>query len=140
MIRLNDPHAVGLISTACKVPFDRRYHKCIARYGGDDQLMGGVLFTDYNVVSMQIHVASFKPNWINKQLLWLTFDYPFNVCRVEKLLGLVPSANKPALDFDLHLGFVEETRVKDVFPDGDMVVLGMYRNQCKFLRMRPCPL
>lgn len=102
--------------------------------------MGGVLFTDYNVVSMQIHVASFKANWINRQLLWLTFDYPFNVCRVEKLLGLVPSANQKALDLDRHLGFKEETRVKDVFPDGDMVVLGMYRADCRFLKMKPVPL
>ena len=136
MIRFNDPHATKLISQHCKVPFVPTHHQSIARYDRNDKLMGGVLFTDYNVVSAQIHVASFQPNWINKELLWVTFDYPFNQVGINKLIGLVPSTNVEALRFDMALGFVIETRVKDVFPDGDMLVLAMYKADCRFLKMK----
>lgn len=140
MIRVDDPHAVKHISKSSNVAFIRSHHKCIARYDRNDRLMGGVFFTDFNYASVQIHVASFAPNWINKQLLWLVFDYPFNHLKVKKLIGLVPETNKAAQSFDIGLGFVLETTVKDVFPNGDMLVFGMYREQCRFLDMRPLPL
>jgi RimJ/RimL family protein N-acetyltransferase len=97
--------------------------------------MGGVLFTDYNYASAQIHVAAFQPNWVNRQLLWATFSLPFNLMGVNKLIGLVPESNKAAIKFDISLGFVLETRVEDVFPDGAMLVFGMYKDQCRFLKM-----
>jgi hypothetical protein len=35
------------------------------------------------------------------------------------------------------LGFTVETRIRDVFPDGDAVVMGMYRAQCRWLDLKP---
>jgi RimJ/RimL family protein N-acetyltransferase len=137
MLRFNDPHAINLISKATKVPFVNSHHQCVARYGRDDVLLGGVLFTDYNVASMQLHVASFRPNWLNRELLWHTFDYPFVKLDVRKLILTIPTTNEPSLGLAFGLGFVLECRVTDVFPDGDMLVLGMYRDDCKYLRMRP---
>lgn len=140
MIRIDDPHSIEHISRACRVPFVKGFTKCIAVYDSTDKLAGGVFFTDYNVASMNIHVASFRPYWITPQFLWLTFDYPFNVCNINKLIGLVPESNKAAIKFDLNLGFVEEARIRDVFPEGAMIVFGMYKADCRFLKMKPRPL
>lgn len=137
MLRWNAPHAVNLITEWTSVPFIPKLHTCVARYNRHDQLMGGVFFTDYNVASVQIHVAAFQHNWLNRELLWTVFDLPFNVFNVRKLLGLVRSTNKRAIRLDLKLGFVLETTVKDVFPDGDMLVFSMLRENCRWLGMTP---
>ena len=53
------------------------------------------------------------------------------------MFGQVPASNVRALEFDRKLGFIEETRIKDVFPDGDLVVLSMKREDCKWLNLKP---
>ena len=137
MIRFNDPDAIRAISEATTVPFVPTHHQCIARFDDAGNLLGGVLFTDYNVASIQIHVASFRHRWIDRELLWITMDYPFNKLGVKKLIGLVRESNKAAIDFDLHLGFTIEARIPDVFPDCGMVILGMYKSDARrYLEMR----
>jgi RimJ/RimL family protein N-acetyltransferase len=140
MIRFNDPQAIHEISRASRVPFIRGHHQCIARFDSNGRVLGGVFFTDYNTVSVQIHVASFRDRWTNKELLYLVFDYPFRRLGVNKLIGTVPENNKKAIAFNLNLGFNVETRVKDVLPEGDMLIMSMYKQDCRFLSMRrPAP-
>ncbi|QGM46130.1 hypothetical protein [Methylocystis heyeri] len=95
--------------------------------------LGGALYTEYNGHSVQMHVAGLAPNWLNRKLLRQAFEFPFEHLKVKKIFGLVEAANTIALDFDLHLGFIEEARIGDVFTSGDMVVLAMYRHNCRFL-------
>jgi hypothetical protein len=35
--------------------------------------------------------------------------------------------------FNYKLGFIEEARIKDAFPDGDMVLLTLTKDKCRFL-------
>lgn len=103
----------------------------------DGKLLGGVIFTGFTGASISIHVAGFSPHWINNNMLWITFDYPFNQLKVSKLIGQVPSCNRKALDFDLKLGFKEEARIMDIYPDGDLVILSMRRENCRWLKLKP---
>ena len=142
MIRFNDAHAVQLIANAAKVQFVPGLHHCIAEYDHNDILRGGVFFTDYLGGSIQVHVAGFRPNWATKVLLYLTFQFPFKICKVKKLIGLVPESNVQARNLNLHLGFIIEYLVADVFnwtdaPNG-MYVMSMYAQNCRWLDM-PTP-
>lgn len=136
-IRFNDPVAIESISRATSVPFKPQYDQCIARFSDDGVPLGGLFLTDYNVVSVQVHVAGLQKGWIDRALLWVAFDYPFRCLNIRKLIALVRQTNTPSLEFCAHMGFNVETRVTDVFPDGDMIVLGLYKDQCRFLKMRP---
>lgn len=101
-------------------------------------LLGGSIFVNHTGYSIAMHVASFRPGWINRDLLYVTFHYPFMQLGVEKVFGQVPANNKKALEFDLNLGFKIEGEVKDVFPGGESVyILGMYRRDCRFLAITP---
>ena len=88
-------------------------------------------FTDYNGSSIQMHVA-IDPR-INKEYTQFCFRYPFNQLGVKKVIGLVESNNAKALRFDKHLGFIEEYVVKDAGRHGDIHILSMTREQCRFL-------
>jgi len=138
--RFNDVHAIRLIATAAQIEFIPRLHHCIARYSDSDILMGGVLFTGYRVGSVAIHMAGFHPHWVNRAMIYLAFDYPFNQLKVKKLVGTVPERNVNSLHNTTHLGFQIEYMSKDIlgFEDGvnGMYFLSMYRDNCKWLKMK----
>ena len=142
MYRIDDVHAIRLISKASQMEFVPRLHHCIARYDDRDRLLGGVLFTDYRVGSVHIHMAGFHPRWVSKAMVYLAFDYPFQQLKVKKLFGLVPERNVKSRNNTLHLGFKIEYLVPDVLAYADgvngMYIMSMYKEDCRWLNM-PMP-
>jgi RimJ/RimL family protein N-acetyltransferase len=133
VILFNDLESAIQIGKSAGVIYHPGAHACIARVE-EDGLRGGVIFTDYNFASIQVHMAAVNERkWLSREMLFRAFDYGFNVCGCNKLLGLVPESNKKALELNEHFGFTVEARITDVLPDGAMLVLGMYRNNCRFL-------
>jgi RimJ/RimL family protein N-acetyltransferase len=100
----------------------------------DGKLLGGVIFQAYNGASIVIHVAGFAPNWLNRDLLWIAFSYPFDQLKVTKLFTQTPSDNRKALDFNTNLGFKDEARIEGVFRDADLIVRSMRREDCRWLK------
>lgn len=110
---------------------------CIGVEDSAGRLIAGIAFDNYNVASTQIHVAALPgKNWISKELLWQVFSYPFHRLQVKKLIGLVGSTNEEALRFDLSLGFQLEATLKDAYPDGDLLILSMTQDQCRWLDIK----
>jgi hypothetical protein len=124
------------IASASGTSFNPVVDICIGRVV-DDKLLGGVLFQNYTGSSIGIHVAGFADHWINRDMLWVCFHYPFVQLGCSKLFGQVPSTNSKALEFNLNLGFKEVARIEDVFPDGDLIVLTMQREKCRWLKLKP---
>jgi RimJ/RimL family protein N-acetyltransferase len=100
----------------------------------DGELIAGVLFDNYTGRSVQMHVAAIPGRrWMTKEYLRVCFDYPFRQLGVCKIIGIVDSTNEDALRFDRHLGFVEEAIIKDAGKHGDLHILSMTRQQCRFI-------
>ena len=99
----------------------------------NDRLLGGVIFTGYTGVSMALHCASFDVRWFDRDMCWMTFHYPFDQLGVRKITATIPSGNLKSLLFTKKLGFVEEVRIADIFPDGDLVLVSMKRDDCRWL-------
>lgn len=134
MIEFSNPEHGERIAASAGVLFNPRYDVVVARTERGD-LYGGTVFKDYTGVSVAGHMAGFNPRWINKDLLWVTFDYAFNQLKVATLFGPIKETNSKALELDLKLGFSPTARIKDVFPCGDMILLSMKRDQCRWLDM-----
>lgn len=98
------------------------------------ELLGGVIYQGYTGASIRMHVAGFNPRWIDRDMLWMAFYYPFEQLGVSKVLGFVHSTNLKALDFNRKLGFKEEARVTGVFRDADLVIVSMRREDCPWLK------
>jgi hypothetical protein len=103
----------------------------------EGNLLGGNIFTGYTGASIHTHMAGFVSNWANRDFLWVVFDYPFNQLKCKKVFGQVAETNTRALEIDLKLGFKIEARIEDVFPDGACLLLAMYREDCRWLRLEP---
>lgn len=121
------------IAKAAGCFFNPECDVCLSRVEGD-RLLGGVIFQGYKGASIGIHVAGFDPRWLDRDMLWIAFAYPFIQLGVTKLFGQIPSDNRKALDFNRKLGFIEEVRISGVYPDADLVVMSMTREQCRWLK------
>lgn len=104
----------------------------------DDVLMGGVVFSNYTGESIAIHSGSFDPHWINRDMLYVTFDYPFNQLGVKRIFGQVPEDNTHAQEFNLKVGFKYVARIEGVFRHNiACMVMCLERADCRFLKVRP---
>lgn len=98
----------------------------------DGELTAGVVYDMFNGRSVCMHVAAEQS--VTRQFTRVCFDYPFNQLGVNKVIGLVDSTNHKALRFDTHLGFVQEACIKDAGKHGDLLILTMTRQQCRWIK------
>jgi RimJ/RimL family protein N-acetyltransferase len=102
----------------------------------DGAVKAVVAFDNILDKSCEMHTAAIVPNWINRDLLWACFDYPFNILKVKVILASVASTNTEALKLDRHLGFVDKAYIEDAHIDGDLVILAMRREDCRWLDIK----
>jgi RimJ/RimL family protein N-acetyltransferase len=134
-IRSNDQDA-NLVASRALEMFMSPYDISFSRYKSGE-LMATVIYQRYTEVSLLMHVASFMSHWLNRDFLWLVFNYPFVQLNCDRVFGLVHEKNEKALRLDKHLGFQIETRIRKVYPDGDQIVLVMERESCRWLNLTP---
>lgn len=93
-----------------------------------------VLWDGFSECDCNIHVASDgNPHWLRRPFLTAAFMHPFVQWKLKRVTGLVPAKNTAALRFDLHLGFVKEGYLRKALPDDDLILLGMLREECRFI-------
>jgi hypothetical protein len=94
--------------------------------------VAGVVYEDYNGANVCMHqriVGRLTPAF-----LWNAFHYPFMQLGCVRVTGLVPDDNRKALALNLHLGFEIEARLERARRGGDLIVMRMFRERCRFIR------
>lgn len=100
----------------------------------DGALVAVVVYDNFSDCDCNMHLASDgSRRWMNKELLLAAFAYPFTQLGLRRLTGLVDTRNAGALQLNAHLGFVREGLCRHALPDSDLVVLGMLREECRFI-------
>lgn len=100
----------------------------------DGELRVGVVFEGFTGTSANIHAAAVNAHAFTRAFFEVVFGYAFNQLKLKRLTGLVSAKNAAALRFDRHLGFEDEAVLKDGCEDGDVIVLVMRPETCRFLR------
>ena len=100
----------------------------------DGEFVAGVIYENWHGKSITCHIA--VTGRMIPAYLFAIFDYPFNVCKVGKIIVPVSSANITSIKFVEKMGFQEEARIKDAMADGDMVIFTMPKERCKYLENR----
>lgn len=112
---------------------------CFGQYDADEERIIAVVgFDSWSETAVEMHVASDSPNWMNRELLWKSFYYPFVTGGKSVVLARVAADNKEAMRLDLKLGFLEMCRIPNAAPgEVDLVVLAMQREGCRWLNLAP---
>lgn len=125
-----------------RAAFSKWLQDRIKFYGSDAQFVGlmedgkilaVVAYNYFNGASVHVHIAAEGTDWLNMGFRWYCFHYPFNELGVKKIISPTSSTNKKALRFAKHLGFKKEATIKDAHPDGDIILLTMTPEECKYL-------
>ncbi|MEN6526405.1 MAG: GNAT family protein, partial [Candidatus Polarisedimenticolia bacterium] len=97
------------------------------------ELVGGVVFECFTGTNANIHVAGSGSYWMTRVFLFAVFGYAFNQLKLKRLTGYVEAANTRALGFNRKLGFTQEAVLKDAVPSGDVMIMCMRREDCRFI-------
>lgn len=98
----------------------------------DRQIRAVVVYCGFFGKSCMIHVGSEGQHWMTKDFLKETFNYPFNKLKLKVIIGTVAGSNTKALKLDRHLGFKDVATIPDAHDDGDLVILEMRPEYCKW--------
>jgi hypothetical protein len=102
----------------------------------DGVLAAVVGFCSFMPKACQMHIAAVdEVNWSNRDFLWAVFDYPFNKLGVSVILGQVCADNESALKLNRHLGFKVIAEIPDAHMEGDLVIMAMRREDCRWHEM-----
>ncbi len=105
----------------------------IGQFDAMGNIMGGCVFNNFTHTDVHIHVAGVSPKWLTRRFLGEAFRYVFQHLSCRRCTGLVSVSNDHALDFDRRLGFVHEGTIRKLWNDEDVHVLGMLREECRWL-------
>ena len=95
------------------------------------ELVAGVIYENWNHKSIWCHIAI--DGRLTPRYLAAIFDYPFNICQVEKIIVPVGSDNEESIRLVEKMGFAEEGRIKDARPEGDLILFTLARDACRFI-------
>lgn len=101
------------------------------------ELLAGVVYDSYEKNGRcAMHCAGVGRRWLNKEFLWIAFDYPFNQLNVNVIVNTVSSTNKDSIRFTEHCGFKEATRIAGGTCDGDLIIYTLYKKDCKWIGLK----
>lgn len=136
-IRFNEAEDGHAIAELAKTSFNVGVDASICRLH-DDERLGGVIFTNFTGESIGMHSGSWDDHWINRDLLWVSFHYPFEQLGVKRIFGQVPEDNVHAQRFNEKLGFRYVARVEGVYRHNiACLVMRLDKEDCRFLGLRP---
>ena len=102
----------------------------------DGNLVAVVAFTNFIPNACAMHIASVGENWMSKDLLWACFDYPFNKLEKKVILATMEASNDEAIKLNRHLGFQDKALIEDAHENGDLLLMAMRKEDCKWLNLQ----
>lgn len=104
----------------------------------DGVLIAGVVIDDYIKNSRcSIHCAGIGKRWLNRDFLFVVFDYVFRQLNCNCVVNLVDSENLDSIKFTEHLGFELVYKIKDgINGKSNTFIFEMQKSNCKWLKLR----
>ena len=93
-----------------------------------------VVLSNFGGANVDLHTAAVPgARWATPRaflaIFNATFDYTFNTLGAKRVTGLVRADNAAARQFDEHIGFELEGRMRQAFPDGtDCLIYGFLKS------------
>jgi hypothetical protein len=98
----------------------------------DGKLIAGIAFESQTKNTLwghqRIDAPPCKQFWIN------VADFIFNQAGCKRFSAMVDANNEKAIRLNKHIGFVIEATLKDAGNNGDVLIMTLWKEDCKFLR------
>lgn len=97
------------------------------------QLIASVIYSAYRHSNIEIGIHSVDKAWCNRRVLRAIFEFPFVELELNRVTATTDPANPAVCNFLERIGFVEEGRLRQALPHGDLLILGMTRPECRWI-------
>ncbi len=98
------------------------------------EIVAGVVYEDFNGRSVVCHWAI--RGRVTRDFLWYIHYYPFKELEAHKVIAPVHSSNDKMMRIAPKMGFVEEGRLVNTQPNGDIVLFTLTADKCRYLGER----
>jgi len=90
---------------------------------------------DRDVGQCCVHIATDnRRSWATRRTLQILFDYPFETLGLDRITAFVGANNRLAQVLAIRLGFQFEGRERGGARSGDLVMFGMLKEECVWLK------
>ena len=106
-------------------------------YYQDGKIIGGTLFTHYDVHNIWMHLALDDPKTMRRSFAKQVFEYCFITCKCVRITAMTTLDNKRCIKLIESAGFKKEGIIRKVVKKGmqylDGAVYGLLRKECRYL-------
>ena len=96
-------------------------------------LLGVVIYTRFTVTNCEMSVAAASPKFLSRRALKAFFGYPFHQLGLQRVTSVISADNLRSYKLCRGLGFSVEGCLRKWFSPLDGVVLGLLKEDCKWL-------
>jgi RimJ/RimL family protein N-acetyltransferase len=118
---------------AARIPGVDSFGPCaaIGVVDGEDNLIGGVVYHDYQPqwANIQVSFAGDRADWLTSRLIRGIMHYPFYQLGTARITTLTPKRNKAARQFLMKFGFRHEGTIRKGFGTDDTIISGLMRTE-----------
>ena len=104
----------------------------LGRLRDDGSIWGVVGFDNFSEYDCEMFMAG-EPGWISRTFMKASFAYPFKQLGLSRVTGRVDAHDTKTIDIDKRLGFRVEGRLRNALGDRDIVIVGMLRQECRWI-------
>lgn len=94
------------------------------------KMIAGVVYEDFNGANVLAHIAT--EGQLTRRFVKAIFHYPFDVLQASRITAMVKSNNARSVRLLEHFGFKREATLGGFYPDADMYVYAMRRDECRW--------
>jgi RimJ/RimL family protein N-acetyltransferase len=98
------------------------------------EIIAGAVYEGFTGTNMYVHLAGVPGRrWMTREFLYAGFRYPFVQLKAQRITAPVEASNEDALRLNRHLGFVNEAVLRGAMPSGDLILMVMWKERCRFI-------
>lgn len=103
--------------------------------GREGKIIAGVVYHDFRYDrNVEMSIYSTTPRWATKEALYHFFAYPFIQLNYARVTAVTTESNKHTQRFLDRLGFTQEGILRDATHEGDAVIYGLLKHECRYLK------
>jgi hypothetical protein len=99
----------------------------------NDDLVAGVVYDHLTGPCVTATIAV-EGKCLPRRMIRAMFNYPYKYLGVRKILVYVNEMNEASVLLAQRLGFKLEATIKDVYVEGDMLILSLLKQDCIWIR------
>jgi len=129
---ITSPQLRAYAEAKLEIPFTNAA-QFVGRLREDGSIWGVTAFDHFSEFDCEVFMAG-DPGFGSRPLLRATFAYPFLQLGKLRVTARVDEADKHTLSIDKRIGFKEEGRLRQALGDRDIIVLGMLKDECRWVK------